>query len=112
MLICEITATASPDKLVALSQLIKGRMKNTAANASVSVDAFLAMARSIGFTIDRESLTDLISKPPLSNLINGVQGNEIQFHGVNDGTDQVASPNDKANAEKRVAAMAKKQIKK
>lgn len=108
MRIFEITNFNSPDKLVALSQLIKGRLKNTAADSSVSVDAFLKMARGLGMTVDRETLTDLIARPPLSNIITGVAGDQIQFHGQDEM--EVESPSDVEQDADHVKQMAKRQL--
>jgi len=108
MRIFEITDFNSPDKLVALSQLIRGRLKNTAATTSLSVDAFIKMGRSLGMTIDRETLTDLIAKPPLSNIITGVNGDQIQFHGQEE--IDVESPSDIEQDEDHVKKMAKRQL--
>lgn len=100
----------SPDKLVALTQLIKGRAKNSAAPSSITVDAFIKMARNMGFALDRNTLTNMLAKPPLSNAIKSVEGDVIQFHGLDD--EPVETPSDQDRAEDRVSQMAKRQIKK
>ena len=108
MRIFEITDFNSPDKLLALSQLIRGRLKNTATDAAVSVDAFIKMARGLGMTIDRESLTDLIASPPLSNIITGVDGDQLQFHGQDEM--EVESPSDVEQDADHVKQLAKRQL--
>jgi len=108
MRLYEFDSSMPPEKLVALSQLIKGRAENTASSSGVTVDAFIKMARNMGITLDRETLTDLMSKPPLSNTISGIEGDTIKFHSNDDA--EVETPNDQAQDEKRVEQMAKRQL--
>ena len=56
-------------KLAALSQLLKNRMKDEDVNQPFSQDSFINLAKSLLINVTPENLDDLISQPPLSNLI-------------------------------------------
>jgi len=107
MKIFEVINPKAP-QLAALAQLLKGRIEDTASEGSISVDAFVKLARGIGLSIDRESLSDLIAEPPLSNLIDSVRGNEVHFAGVNNDVEPTSS--DEADDEDVVKQMAKRQL--
>jgi hypothetical protein len=76
---------ASPDsqKLLALSQFLLGRADDTTAKKEISQDAFLDLARSLGVTINRDTLGDLIAQPPLSNVLEPLDPNSgtVRFKG-------------------------------
>ena len=98
-------------QLAALSSLIKGRIDDTASESpGIKVDAFIKLAKNMGISINRTTLTDLIATPPLSNLISGVENDTVNFIGPN--STEVESPRDKQSSKDRVETMAKRQLKK
>jgi hypothetical protein len=82
MLIREV---ADPDakKLAALSQFLLGRSKDEMAKKQISQQAFIELARSLGVNVTSETLGELISQPPLSNLLEPLQPNSgvVRFKG-------------------------------
>jgi len=82
MLIREV---ADPDakKLAALSQFLLGRSKDEMAKKQISQQAFIELARSLGVNVTSETLGELISQPPLSNLLEPLQPNSgvVRFRG-------------------------------
>jgi hypothetical protein len=82
MLIREV---ADPDakKLVALSQFLLGRSKDEMAKKQISQQAFIELSRSLGVNVTAETLGELISQPPLSNLLEPLEPNSgvIRFRG-------------------------------
>jgi hypothetical protein len=81
MLIREVAETG-PDtqKLAALSQLLKDRMKDESATQPFSQDSFIKLAKSLGVNVTPDNLADLISKPPLSNLIEPLDPTSNTLH--------------------------------
>lgn len=71
-------------QLVALSELLIGRAKDTGAEKKISIESFIQMARSIGLNISEEQLRDLTSQLPLSNIIANVTDTEVVFKGANE----------------------------
>ena len=76
---------ASPDsqKLLALTKFLSGRADDTAAKKEISQTAFIDLARSLGVIIDPTSLGELISKEPLSNVLEPMEPNSgvVRFKG-------------------------------
>ena len=56
-------------KLAALSTLLKDRMKDESVTQPFSQKSFINLAKSLEVNVTPENLGDLISQPPLSNLI-------------------------------------------
>jgi hypothetical protein len=118
MRLFEISAASSSTELVALSQFIKGRIKDTAVKKSISVDAFVKLANNLGIVVSPDTISDLISQQPLSNLIKNVRDGYIYFNGTDSefepsqdgaGYDKEQEQIDQAQ---RVAQMAKRQLRK
>lgn len=117
MRLYEISAQSSSTNLVALSQFIKGRIKDTDVKKSISVDAFVKLANNLGVVVSPDTISDLISRQPLSNLVKNVRDGYIYFNG-NDtefepdatqaGYDKEQAQIDQADI---VAKMAKRQLK-
>jgi hypothetical protein len=82
MLICEV-ADASAQKLVALSQFLLGRSQDESAKKQISATAFIDLANSLGVTVTADNLGDMISKPPLSNILEPLEPNSgvVRFKG-------------------------------
>lgn len=68
MLIREVTDPGA-QKLYALSQLLRGRMKDESAKQPINVNTFVELARSLGVNVTAETLPDLVTQEPLSNIL-------------------------------------------
>ena len=82
MLIREV-ADPSAKKLAALSQFLLGRSEDEMAKKQISQQAFIELARSLGVNVTSETLGELISQEPLSNLLEPLQPNSgvVRFKG-------------------------------
>lgn len=82
MKITEVQNTNS-ERLVALSQFLLGRADNVNAKKEISQTAFINLAKSLGVVVTADTLGELVSRPPLSNLIEPFQPNSgvIRFKG-------------------------------
>lgn len=62
---------AQPDseKLLALTTFLSGRAEDTTAKKEISQTAFIDLARSLGVNITPDSLVDIVSQEPLSNVL-------------------------------------------
>jgi hypothetical protein len=104
MLIREVT-DVSQEKLVALGQFLIGRAGDTGAKKSISIEAFVNMAQSMGINVNKDSLRDLAEKEPLNNVIVNITDDEVIFTGANSaGADTMTVD----QAEKTVEKMAKR----
>ena len=76
---------ASPDsqKLLALTKFLSGRANDTTAKKEISQTAFIDLAQSLGVSINPESLGELISQEPLSNVLEPLEPNSgvVRFKG-------------------------------
>ena len=104
MLICEVT-DVSQEKLVALGQFLIGRAGDTGAKKSISIDAFVNMAQSMGININKDSLRDLAEKQPLDNVIVNITDDKVIFTGANTASSDTMTVD---QAEKTVEKMAKR----
>ena len=82
MLIREV-ADPNTQKLAALSQFLLGRSKDESAKKQISQQAFIDAAKSLGVNVTPDSLGDLISKEPLSNILEPLEPNSnvVRFKG-------------------------------
>ena len=64
-------AESGPDtgKLAALSQFLVHRSDDESAKKQISIDAFINLAKDQLVNVTKDNLADLISKPPLSNIL-------------------------------------------
>jgi hypothetical protein len=95
----EIEQGVDDSELEALTQFLIGRAGDTNAQKQISVDAFLRLAQSMGISLSKDQLITAIQQPPLSNLIDNIQGNDIVFAGaqVPDSTMSVDKARDTVN---------------
>jgi len=102
--ICE-SADPSAQKLLALSQFLAGRADDENARKEISQQAFIKLANDLDINITPENLVDVVSQPPLSNLLEPMDPNTgvLVFKGA--GQPNVAMPVNKA--QDIVAAAAK-----
>jgi hypothetical protein len=81
----KIFEVADPDakKLMALSQFLSGRANDESAKKQISQDAFIEAAKSLGVNITENNLGDLISREPLSNILEPLEPNSgvVRFKG-------------------------------
>lgn len=82
------------EQLTVLSQFLLSRAKDTDSQKRISVQAFLKIAADMGISFTRDQLLNQVAQPPLSNLIDNVEGDEIVFKG--DDTAAAAMPVSKA----------------
>ena len=82
MLIREV-ADPNTQRLAALSQFLLGRSEDESAKKQISQQAFVDLAKSLGVNVTADSLGDLISKEPLSNILEPLEPNSgvVRFKG-------------------------------
>jgi len=82
MLIREV-ADPNTQRLAALSQFLLGRSEDETAKKQISQTAFIDLAKSLGVNVTADNLGDLISKEPLSNILEPLQPNSnvVRFRG-------------------------------
>ena len=75
--------TPDSQKLLALTKFLSGRADNTTAKKEISQTAFVDLAQSLGVSINPESLGELISQEPLSNVLEPMEPNSgvVRFKG-------------------------------
>jgi hypothetical protein len=76
-------ADPNGQKLMALSQFLSGRSNDESAKKQISQDAFIDLAKSLGVNVAPQNLGELISKAPLSNILEPLDPNSgvIRFKG-------------------------------
>lgn len=76
-------ATPDSQKLLALTKFLSGRADDTTAKKEISQNAFIDLARSLGVIINPESLGELVSQEPLSNVLEPLDPNSgvVRFKG-------------------------------
>ena len=76
-------------ELAAMIQFLLSRAEDTDSQKKISVDAFLKLATNQGISLSRDRLIQLSQEPPLDNMIQNIQGDEIIFKGA----DSEVAPN-------------------
>ena len=68
---------------MALSQFLSGRSNDQSAEKQISQDAFIDLAKSLGVNVTTDNLADMISRPPLSNVLEPLEPNSgvVRFKG-------------------------------
>jgi hypothetical protein len=102
------TSTIDSEELVALSQFLLARAEDTGGQKKISVSAFLKIVGDMGISFTKDQLLSQASLPPLSNLIDNVEGDEIIFKG-NETADSTMSV---SNAQNVVNSMSKRALNK
>lgn len=97
--------TPDPNQLSGLVQFLAGRASNENAKKEISQDAFLKLAQDLDININPQNLADVVSQPPLSNLLEPVDPSSGVLTFKNAGEPNVAMPVNKA--QDIVAAAAK-----
>jgi hypothetical protein len=80
--------TPDSQKLLALSQFLSGRADDTTSKKEISQTAFIELANSLGVNINKDTLADLISQSPLSNVLEPLEPNSdvVRFKGNTEAT--------------------------
>lgn len=68
-------------KLVAISDQLKTDLNQDQSKTNMSVDQFLEYLQKYDINIDQADLYNMIKKPPLKNIIDNIQGDNIVFKG-------------------------------
>jgi hypothetical protein len=76
-------SVADPDKLLGLVTFLKDRAKDENAQAEISQDALIQIAKGLNMNLTPESLAELISKDPLKNVLEPLEPNSgvVRFRG-------------------------------
>ena len=76
-------ATPDSQKLLALTKFLSGRADDTTAKKEISQAAFIDLAKSLGVIINPETLGELVSQEPLSNVLEPLDPNSgvVRFKG-------------------------------
>ena len=103
--------TAAAARLAALAKFLLSRSIDADSKKSISVDAFVKLADSIGVPVTKGQLIDLIDMPPLNSLISNIEGETISFGNQQDTADDVDTMS-VDQARQTVDSMAKRAAKK
>lgn len=108
MLIREV-ADPNAAKLMALTTFLAGRSSDTSAKKEISTASFIQLAKNLGVNVTPDLLGQLISQPPLSNILEPFEPNSgvVRYKGNTD-TEQPMSPD---KAQEIVAKNAKNALK-
>jgi len=82
MLIREFAGDATQGaRLAALAQFLVSRAEDKSAPKKISSTAFVNLANSMSIPITLQQLPQLIAQPPLSEIIDSIENDEILFRG-------------------------------
>jgi len=96
MLIFEVENTSiNTGKLTALAKFLSGRADDTNSKKQISTNVFIKLAQSLGVNITADTIGDLISQPPLSNVLEPYEPNSniIKFKGNTDTSNTLMNVN-------------------
>lgn len=110
MLLWEMTSVDSA-KLVALAEFLIGRANDTDTRKQISVDAFLKLAQGQGIALTRDQLITQSQTPPLSNVIQSIDGDTIIFKGGEAVTDTMTVDQAQQTVDQMANRVAKKAFK-
>ena len=105
-----LAPTPDPEQLSGLVQFLNGRAKNTNAKKEISQDAFIKLANDLDINLNAQNLADVVSQPPLSNLLEPMDPNTGVLVFKDAGEPDVGMPVNRA--QDIVAAAAKSAAKK
>jgi hypothetical protein len=113
MRIAEVqTSPIDSGKLAALAQFMLSRAEDTDAKKTISIQAFLNLAHSMGISLTADQLRTMIQQPPLNNLIANVEGDDATGTVVFRGAEAVTDTMTVDQARATVDSMAKRAAKK
>lgn len=88
------SSDSDPNKLVGLVNFLAGRAEDSNSQKQISQAAFISAARSLGIMLTPQNLGDVISKPPLSGVLEPLDPNSgmVTFKGAEVGPTQMSVP--------------------
>mgnify|MGYP003338641571 FL=1 len=88
----EQDAGADPKALLGLVNFLVGRAEDTNSSKQISQDAFIKLAHSLGIFVTKNTLGDIISQPPLSNVLEPLDPNSgmVTFKGADIGPEKMS----------------------
>jgi hypothetical protein len=96
MLIFEVEDSSGVDtsKLIGVVEFLISRAEDTNAKKQISTQAFINLAKGQGVNITKDTLGDLISKEPLSNLLEPYDPNSnvVRFKGNDNPSNMSMNP--------------------
>ena len=107
MRINEVTGISST-KLAALSQFLLGRARDTSAKRTISTTAFLKLANELGINLSIEQLIEISQQPPLNNIIDSMNQDEIRFIDFTQPAEEPTVASDAGHDQQIVSQMAKR----
>lgn len=97
-------------KLAAIVGQISANIKDTGAEKPLSVDALLKLLADDDIELSRKDLESMLDKPPLSNLIANIQGDNVIFLDPdNDDQGDATDPDKSSETLKQMATQAANQ---
>lgn len=81
MLIREFTPDPQGLQLAALATFLNGRAADENTSRSMSMPAFLSLARDMGVIMTADQLRDISLRPPLDAIIANVEPDRVTFRG-------------------------------
>lgn len=106
MKVNEILAESNEEKLVALGQYMSDRASDESTPSELSVDAFVSIADKLGMSIDFETVSDMLERGVLSDVIADINKKTVKFDGDIENTGDSIIPDDSEQAERHVKGMA------
>lgn len=110
MLIWEVAdfTDTTVQQIAALVQFLSRRAKESGVNGSIELSRFLELVNGLGLSVTSTTLRNMIQKPPLSNLIQDIQGDDKTGKVIFKDEDDEADTMSVDQARETVNAMAKK----
>lgn len=110
MKIVELQRDKSSDdlslKLSAILNQIAGRVADTGADSGMSLTALLNILNSAGINISEEQFRQMVTAPPLNNVVSSVQGDTVTFLGQRSDTGSSIKPNQTTGTLEKMAKRA------
>ena len=88
MRLVEFAQDNDSKKLAAVATWLSSRAEDQAAKKQISQAAFIDIAKSMGVNVTQQNLGELISNPPLSNILEPLEPNSgiVRFKGNTEAT--------------------------
>jgi hypothetical protein len=96
------------EKLTALSQFLIGRADDEHSTSTLSVDAFVAIADRMGMSLDYDSLSDMVERGVLDNVVKDMDKEKLTFSSEKEITDKGMSVDKARNTVNNMAQRAMK----
>lgn len=102
-------------RLAALAEFLAGRAEDSGSAKSISIPAFINIAKGMGISMTDSQLRDLVQQPPLDAIIDNVEGDSQTGRILFRGSTEVGGPGEEMTpdqARQTVDSMAKRAAKK